>query len=163
MLFRSQAFGNNCDFTGTGTCLLSGERGSAWYSIPITTSGVLQFDIIPNDWAGAPSTSATDYDFAVWRTVGASSVNCINIAAGAVPVACNYSGLGVTGLSGTVGNAPAAYPGFDASYEPQINVTAGETYVLVISNFSNSTSGFTLRFNNTSPINYTSPGTANVV
>jgi hypothetical protein len=158
-----QAFGNSCDFNGTGTCLAAGERGSAWYLIPIAASGVLQFNIIPNDWAGAPSTSATDYDFAIWRTSGTGAVNCLNISAGAVPVTCNYSALGVTGLAGSLGNAPVAFPGFDGSYEPQLNVTAGETYVLVISNFSNSTSGFTLDFNPSSPINYTSPGTANVV
>ncbi|MFM9051190.1 MAG: CUB domain-containing protein, partial [Bacteroidota bacterium] len=160
-----QAFGNSCDFNGSGTCLISGERGSAWYTIPISANGVLQFNIVPNNWAGAPSTTATDYDFAIWRVPAGSTITstCVTIAGGTVPVACNYSALGVTGLYGTLGNAPPAYPGFDFAYEPQINVFAGETYLLVISNFSNSTSGFTLNFDATAPINYTSPSVGSVV
>lgn len=152
-----QMFGNKCDFPGGGTnCLLSGERGSAWYEIQIGASGVLEFNIIPNDWPGAPSLSSTDYDFAVWKTAGSGSVDCAGIAGGAAPLRCNYSGLGVTGCySATAFTAPAAYPGYGAAYDANINVVAGETYLLVISNFSNSTSGFTLNFGPTSPINYT--------
>jgi hypothetical protein len=158
-----QAYGNNCDFTGSGICLASGERGSAWYTIPINTSGNLTFDIVPNDWPGAPSTSGTDYDFAVWKVTGTGSTTCAGILAGAVPIRCNYSGLGVTGCYGASnGTAPAAYPGFGGAYMSQIPVVAGEVYVLVISNFSNSTAGFTLTFGGTStgPVNYTTAATS---
>lgn len=156
-----QAYGNSCDFAGGGgNCLLSGERGSAWYSIPIAANGTLEFNIIPNDWPGAPSTSGTDYDFAIWKISGSGATTCSSILTGAVPLKCNYSFLGVTGLSAT-GNAPAAYPGFDAAYESSLSVNAGDVYVLVISNHSNSTSGFTINFNPGSPIAYT--GTASSV
>lgn len=148
-----QAYGNNCDFDGSGICLSTGERGSVWYSIPINAAGVLEFDIVPNDWPGAPSTASTDYDFAVWKVTGSGSTSCTGIAAGAVPDRCNYDGLGVGGCFGT-GNAPAAYPGFNAAYESQLTVVAGEVYLLVISNYTNSTSGFTLNINPTSPVNY---------
>ncbi len=157
-----QVFGNNCDFPGGGgNCLLSGERGSAWYEIQIASNGVLEFNIIPNDWPGAPSLTSTDYDFALWKTTGPGAVNCALIAAGAVPLRCNYSALGVTGCySGSAGVAPAAYPGYGAAYDANLAVTAGETYLLVVSNFSNSTSGFSLNFAPAAPINYTpSPGT----
>ncbi len=153
-----QAYGNICDFPGGGgNCLASGERGSVWYTIPINAAGTLEFDIVPNDWIGAPSTAGTDYDFAVWKTAGAGAVTCANIQAGAVPLACNYSGLGVTGCA-PGGNAPAAYPGFNGAYEAPLAVVAGEVYQLVISNFSNSTSGFTVNFNIAAPINYTAAG-----
>jgi hypothetical protein len=155
-----QAYGNICDFTGAGTCLTSGERGSAWYNIPISANGNLAFDIVPNDWPGAPSTAGTDYDFAIWKIVGAGSTTCAAIASvgGSTPVRCNYSGLGVTGcFSNVVNTAPGAYPGFNFAYETQIPVLAGEVYLLVVSNFSNSTSGFTMNFG-ASPINYASVG-----
>lgn len=154
-----QAYGNICDFSGGGTnCLMSGERGSAWYTIPVNAAGNLTFDIVPNDWPGAPSTAGTDYDFAVWKVAGAGATNCAGIAGGAAPLRCNYSGLGVTGCFTTTGTAPAAYPGFGGAYEASIPVVAGEVYLLVVSNFSNSTSGFTLNFGGTAPINYTAAG-----
>lgn len=157
-----QAYGNNCDFTGSGICLASGERGSAWYQININGNGTLAFDIVPNDWPGAPSTSSTDYDFAIWKVAGSgTTTTCSGILSSPTTAlaACNYSGLGLTGCAGT-GNAPAAYPGFDGAYEPAIPVSNGDIYMLVISNFSNSTSGFTLNFSGTSPINYSASPTS---
>ena len=149
-----QAFGNYCDFPGGGgNCLLSGERASAFYQINISANGTFTFDIVPNDWAGAPSTVSTDYDFALWRTTGAGAVNCASIAAGAVPLRCNYSYLGVTGIYSTAGTSPTAYPGFGAAYDASLPVSAGDVLLLIVSNFSNSTSGFTLNFG-ASPINY---------
>lgn len=154
-----QAYGNICDFPGGGSnCLLSGERGSVWYTIPVNAAGTLTFDIVPNDWPGAPSTFCTDYDFAVWKIAGSGSTTCAGIAGGAAPIRCNYSGLGVTGLYTTTGVAPPAYPGFGGAYEASLAVASGDVYVLVISNFSNSTSGFTINFGGVSPINYTAAG-----
>ena len=146
-------YGNICDFSSS-YCLASGERGSAFYEINISSNGTLDFDIVPNDWPGAPSTASTDYDFAVWKTAGSGAVTCAQIAAGTgSPVRCNYDAKGVTGCYST-GNAPAAYPGFNTSYETGIAVSAGETYLLEVSNFSNSTSGFSLNFSSGSPISY---------
>ncbi len=156
-----QSFGNICDFPGGGNnCLLSGERSSVWFEIPINANGNLSFSVVPKDWPGSPSTAGTDYDFAVWKTVGAGAVNCSAIAAGGTPISCNYSALGVTGCFGnTIGTPPAAYPGFGTSFNTSIPVLAGETYVLVVSNFTNSTSGFDIVFGNTSPLNYSATGT----
>jgi hypothetical protein len=161
-----QAVGVNCDFTNGVNCLLSGERGSYWYQINIAANGFLEFDIIPNDWPGAPSTIATDYDFAVWKTTSAGTpgpATCSNLNT-VPPVACNYSGLGVTGcFSAAVGNAPAAYPGFGAAYVSRIPVNAGDSYLLVVSNFSNSTSGFVLNISATAPIATTPPAGGTLV
>ncbi len=143
-----QGFGNYCDIPSS-YCLLAAERGSVWYSF--TTSGVgnINFDIIPNNWPGAPSTTAADYDFALWKVGG--GVTCATILAGtSTPQACNYSSLGVTGISPT-GNAPAAYPGFDASYEVQVPCVAGDQWLLLINNHSTSTDGFTINFATGSP------------
>lgn len=154
-----QAYGNICDFPGGGTnCLMSGERGSCWYTIPINAAGTLTFDIVPNDWPGAPSTLCTDYDFGLWKVAGAGSTTCAGIAAGATPLRCNYSGLGVTGIFTVAGTSPAAYPGFGGAYDANVTVANGDVYVLCISNFSNSTSGFTINFGAAAPINYTAAG-----
>jgi hypothetical protein len=156
-----QSFGNICDFPGAGTnCLYTAERGSAWYQINISAAGNLQFDIVPNDWVGAPSTACTDYDFALWKIAGSGATSCSGIAGGATPLRCNYSSLGVTGLySNSNGNAPSQYPGFGSAYNSQVAVAAGEVYVLVVSNYSNSTSGFTLKFPAGAPVDYTAGGT----
>lgn len=149
------AFGNACDFGSSLNCLLSGERSGSWYIIPIGTNGNLEFDIIPNDWLGAPSTVSTDYDFAIWE-IGMSGIQCSQLGSNA-PVRCNYSALGVTGVSGT-GNSPGAYPGYNTSYEPAITVTVGQVYLLFVSNYTNSTSGFTMNFTGApDPINYAVP------
>jgi hypothetical protein len=154
-----QSFGNYCDFNGSGICLLSGERGSSWYEIKIAANGTLEFSLVPNDWPGAPSTTSTDYDFSLWKIAGSGAVNCSQIATDAIPVRCNYSSLGVTGLFGAVNaTAPAIYPGFGAAYQSGLAVTAGEIYLLVISNFSNSVSGFTLNISPASPVEYGSGG-----
>ncbi len=153
------AYGNICDFGVTGgNCLSSGERGSAWYEIVISADGFLEFDIVPNDWPGT-GTSSTDYDFAVWKTGGSGSTSCAEIAAGtANPLRCNYNNLGVTGLYGpNASTAPPSYPGFNAAYEKRISVSTGDKYQLVVSNYSNSTSGFSINISPSAPVSYTSP------
>lgn len=160
-----QAFGSSCDFPGSGSnCLLSAERGSAWYEINIQNAGVLAFNIIPNDYVAGLPGNETDYDFAIWKMKDGPTNNTVNtcatLASGAAPIRCNYSYLGVTGLNSTVTNqAPAPYtPDYNAAYDAQINVAAGDVYQLVVSNFSNSTSGFTMNFLS-SPVNFTpNPG-----
>ncbi len=147
--------GNICDFNGANICLVNGERSSAWYEFSILSNGAVEFSIVPNDWFGAPSLVSTDYDFAVWKTAGAGAVTCSNIEAGAIPLRCNFSGLGVTGIySSSNGVSPLAYPGFGAAFQSKINVVAGEKYALVISNYTVSNSGFNLNFSATSPIAY---------
>jgi hypothetical protein len=159
-----QAFGNICDYTGgILNCLLTGERGSAWFDIPINANGNLAFSIIPKDWLGAPSIGGTDYDFAIWKIAGSGAVTCAQIATNVAPLRCNYQILGVTGLYGLVNNtAPPQYPGFGVAFNSQLPVLSGERYALVVSNFSNSTSGFEIVFSSSSPINYAASGNASV-
>lgn len=155
-----QSFGNICDFDGSGAnCLNAGERGSAWFEVTMATNGVLEFSIVPKDWSGPamPVGNETDYDFAVWKTVGTGAVTCSDIAPpiNAVPIRCNYSALGITGLySAANGVQPPQYPaGYAVAFSSQINVLAGEHYVILVSNYATSTSGFDIIFG-TSPITY---------
>ena len=168
-----QAVGNICDF-GDDYCLLTGERGSAWYEITVNANGDLMFTIEPNDvvppigTAGVVTDDGTDYDWAIWKKTGSGSVTCTQIASGtSTPLRCNYSSIGITGLY-TGGNNPTALNTFtnhtyssgtyNGAYETPLPVLNGEVYWLVISNFSNSLSGFTINFNNsTNGFNFVAP------
>ncbi|SFB71165.1 Por secretion system C-terminal sorting domain-containing protein [Flexibacter flexilis DSM 6793] len=157
-----QGIGFECDFSVAG-CLGAGERGVVWYKIPVNASGQLIFNIIPNDYNGVVD-DETDYDFAVWKVTSSlltpnnngAAIACSAISTGGeapTPLRCNYSALGVTGLAPS-GASPVEYPNYDDAYEDPINVLAGEEYVLVISNYANSTSGFTITFDDDSPVAY---------
>jgi CUB domain/Secretion system C-terminal sorting domain len=160
-------FGNTCDLPSS-YCLASSERNIVWYSIPINASGNLIFDIVPNDF-NYLTESETDYDFGIWKIAGTGSVSCTSISSGsATPLRCNYSYLGVTGLNNTIElDAPGSLsstvcptcgsynpdPIYDGAYQSRIVVASGDIYLLAVSNYSNSTSGFSIDFLN-SPIGY---------
>lgn len=164
-----QAVGSSCDFTGGGAnCLLSGERGSSWYNISISAAGNLEFNIVPNDYVGGLAGNETDYDFAVWKMKDGPTNTVVNTCATLntnAPIRCDYDFLGVTGLYSATANTafPSYAPDFNSSYEPRLPVQAGDEYLLIVSNFTNSTSGFALQFSAGSPINYTPPGTTSVL
>lgn len=119
------------------TCFSSGgERSSHWYRFFVKTSGTLGFSIKPNPDA--------DYDFALYDITntpeGSSFCDLEN------EIACNWSnwsgGDGTTGL-GCTNFVPAAGPPCDG----MVNVTAGRTYALMVSRFTeNSTSGYDLEW-----------------
>ena len=145
-----QSIGFTCDDTGANNCT-GGEKGSVWYQINISAPGSLNFNIIPNDYVAGNNGAETDYDFVLWKIAGTTgTVNCSTISSsgGNSVTACNYSGDGVTGVSAG-GNAPAPYPAYyNSAYEPTVPVATGDVFVLLIENFSNSTSGFNLDFTN---------------
>ncbi|UJH66707.1 T9SS type B sorting domain-containing protein [Allomuricauda sp. SCSIO 65647] len=131
----TDGYGND-DFDGrtTSGCLEATQTGaiesnSAWYRFRTGASGQLGFNI------GHDSTE--DWDFALYR---ASDCNDLG-----EPIRCNffdnsdqknYTGVGVdpSGDSGSV------------LYEDWLNVNPGEDYYLLINNFSNSNSGFSIQF-----------------
>ncbi|HVA99401.1 MAG TPA: T9SS type A sorting domain-containing protein, partial [Bacteroidia bacterium] len=175
--------GNYCDISST-YCLFSGERNVVWYTIPITTSGNLVFAIVPNDYGnpnpytgqsnpGYTAPTTTDYDFGVWKVAGSGTLaTCATIASGTAPIiACNYNSIGVTGCYGTTaGTAPSNFTGgYGPGFNKKISATAGDVYLLAVSNFTGSTQGFTLLIGTSlltgtasgsdAGVNYTSPTT----
>jgi|GEM_PF-1173713 len=141
--------GATCDFNGDDNCT-GGERASVWYTITMLTAGTLQFDILPSDYDGTEG-SETDYDFLVWKIGGSGTItNCATIATNSAQglVACNYSYLGVTGLYPGGGGNPTYNGGttWDGAYEEVITCAAGDQYLLCVSNFTQSTAGFTIDF-----------------
>lgn len=112
------------------SCLDAGEVNNVWYIFTAQNTGVVNFTLTPLN-------PADDYDWAVFNV---SNATCTEIFYNpALQVACNFSAIpGPTGANGATQGNP--------QNSPPINVTAGETFVINISNFSASQSGYTLDF-----------------
>ncbi len=171
-----QGTGNVCDMANGGTtCMAAGERGSAWYTWTVTGAPVvgtyMNFLITPN--------SPNDYDFIIYVVDTTSMMNgnpggdgipavanyCNSLTnASAYPaVACNWSACGNTGCNQSAGTVNIPGGNFQggagaACVIPAILVPPGmtATFLLQVSNYTTSTSGFTLNFQGT-PINSTPP------
>ncbi|MCC7051514.1 MAG: hypothetical protein IT239_07045, partial [Bacteroidia bacterium] len=140
----NSTYSQNSSYSGTGStqevptssCLGSREKNSVWYVFTVSASGNLAFQITPN--AGSE-----DYDFALYNITGKS---CSDIPSGAATESrCNYSATGgSTGLSSSGSNPsePASGP----NQSTLLPVTVGQTFVLVVSNYSSSQNGYTLNF-----------------
>jgi gliding motility-associated-like protein len=118
----------NNEINGSLGCLSSGEKNDVWYTLNVITSGNLSFTI-------SPTVTTNDYDWAVYNLTNA---NCSDINDNAaLQVSCNFSGssgpTGPNGLSGYQNN-------------PIIPVTAGQTYMINVSQYSTLSNGYTLDF-----------------
>lgn len=109
-----------------------------WYKFTCYSSGSLGFVITPNDLND-------DYDWQLFDVTGHNPNDVYTDAS--LFVACNWSGnSGTTGASaagvGLVNCAGYSYPTFSS----MPNITLGRTYLLMISHFTNSQSGYGLSF-----------------
>jgi len=130
---------NEIPTTGScpGNCLSSGEKNDVWYIFTVNTGGNLGFTITPNS-------QSDDYDWAVYCL---NDYNCEDIYShiSQMQVSCNYSGTaGITGATLMNGNSCEGAGGSNRC--KFIQVETGDIYVLNISNFSSSQSGYTLDF-----------------
>ncbi len=118
------------------SCMLDGEKNDVWYVFTVQTTGNLSFNITPNN-------SSDDYDWAVYNLTNA---NCSDISSNSsLQVSCNWSATsGTTGANG--GSTNTCVEASGPNDNAVIPVTAGETYVLNISNYSSTQSGYTLDF-----------------
>jgi len=144
--------GNYCDYNGGAgcpACITVGERNAVWYSFTASIAGILQFTITPN--------SVVDYDFSLWDVTG-NGAACSQIAAGTLnPIRCSYATAGVTGVTGLQTGAGDNCEGSGGNrFVETVAVVPGQSFVLLVSNFSTSSFvGFNINWG-TSPINYAS-------
>ncbi len=115
----------------SSSCLSSGEDNGVWYTFTVQTPGFLAFNIIPYD-------NTDDYD---WALFDLTNNVCSDIFGNAsLEISCNYSNSitnnGITGANGGPNNQD----------EAMVPVVAGQTFVLFISNYTASTSGYQLDF-----------------
>jgi hypothetical protein len=142
--------GSTCDYTTPYGCFSFGsENNIVWYQIDIASDGTLIYDIVPN-------LSTTDYDWALINVTG-NPTACDQIAAGTLtPVRCNFSGTsGTTGLRASATNTSEGAGG--PPFCTPLPVLAGQSYQLLIWNWSGNNTGFNLDMQATSPVNYTTP------
>ena len=126
---------NAAEINPASSCL-SGEVSSVWYTLTVQTGGKLNFVIIPNDLND-------DYDWAVFNLSGKSCASTFSDPS--AQVSCNFAAwpgkTGATGATNLTSQPPTGLP-----YNAEINVTAGETYVILINNQANSVNGYTIDF-----------------
>lgn len=129
----------------TKSCLNSGERNDVWYIFTVSVSGTLNFSLFPNN----PN---NDYDFALYNL---TNHNCQDIRDSAqLEVACNFSAnlTGCGGITGANGNTTGPCGLMNAG---TVSVIAGQTYVLNVSNYSQTNqNGYTLDFSASSATIY---------
>jgi gliding motility-associated-like protein len=147
----SSSYSQSSSFSGTGSvnelppnssCLGNGETNSVWYTFTAAASGNLNFQLSPlnlND----------DYDFALYNMTNDS---CSGITAGInQPVSCNYSAsAGATGLSSAGSGNQNGSSG--SNQNASLPAQAGETFALLISNFTSSQTGYELSFSGSASI-----------
>jgi gliding motility-associated-like protein len=129
--FSSGSISNPSTNPGSGNsgCLLSGETVSTFITINIVSNGTLAWSIIgPNGGC---------FDWIMWNVSSQPTNNpCQGINNNTLPpVRCNWNGS----CNGNTGMAPSGQlppGGSPSSYEPVLNVTAGQTFILCLSNYS---------------------------
>lgn len=124
----------------TPNCFANPSQQDMFFKFTITKSGVLA-------WTGTPTNKTTEFDWCLWDiTAGCpGTVAC-----------CNYNYAGGSskgfGMQNSAGNVPCGYntaSGVPAKeFSPTMNVTAGSTYMIQISNYLSVGDGFTLSFTN---------------
>jgi hypothetical protein len=126
---------DGCTF---GFCPAGGENYSNWFTFEADNSGTLDITLTPADLND-------DYDFALYGP----NVTCAALGS---PIRCSdAAGLGVTGTGGDVDlTEPASGNGQVAT----VNVIAGDTYILVVDEWSPNSggTGFTLDFTGTATL-----------
>jgi hypothetical protein len=131
---------------------LQEEFASVWYKWTCKDAGNLTFDILPNS-------KADDIDFALYKLPNGLN-DCNNkalvrcMASGETignPLGLNSPCFGVTGLSATatdIVETPGCQSG-DDNYVKDIQMIPGESYVLLVNNFSQSGFGFSISWGGT--------------
>ena len=120
------AFSSGClEQTVTGAI----ESNSAWYRFRTAASGQLGFNI--------GFDTAEDWDFALYRATDCSDLGD--------PVRCNFFDNQDEEAYMGVGEDPSGNTG-SVLYEDWLQVQPGEDYYLLINNFSNNNSGFSIQF-----------------
>lgn len=116
-------------------CLFSGESsgGATWVIIYVASAGTLEFSLNQSGFI----------DWAMWPY---NANSCADIAGNTLaPVRCNWncSSTGGTGIGTPPSGASAC------NYEPPLNVTPGQAFIVCATNFSNVNATINMTFNGT--------------
>lgn len=116
---------------GNQGCLLADEQQGSWYFFSPFTSGTIGLNI-------SPQNAADDYDFALW-----GPMNTVTCPPPGAPTRCSYSDdPGDTGMNSVAADLSEPFTG--DKWVSDIDVVAGQIYMLYIDNFSASGQPFDL-------------------
>ena len=143
--FTTGSFSNPSTNVASGNlgCLLAGELNSTWMIVNVATNGTLEFSF------GTPATGCLDW--IMWPYAGPTT--CTQIINNAIaPVRCNWNAncINFTGIA-----TPLPAGGLAGDFEPELNVTCGQRYLLCLSNYSSQTTSLPLNFFGTASISCT--------
>lgn len=119
--------GNNPAAPANSGCLFSQGPGPQWLLLTISSNGTLGFSF---GAAGSANPQVGFYDWAMWPYTSASCTNIFNNTL--PPVSCNWN----ASSSGGTGMGPVPPGGVAGNYQPSLNVTAGQQFLILISNYS---------------------------
>ncbi|MGJ8660598.1 MAG: gliding motility-associated C-terminal domain-containing protein [Bacteroidota bacterium] len=123
--------------TSNAGCLLSGETSSTFITISCVSSGTLSWSI--------QGPTAGCFDWIMWPYTN-SAATCTAISNNTLaPVACNWNGAcgGYTGMC-PPGALPAGASQLD--FQNSLTVTAGQQFLLCLSNYSSTSQNVNLNF-----------------
>lgn len=130
----------------TGACNNSLETMSLWYTFTVQQDGNLSFILNPN-------TITDDYDWGLFEITNGGCAGIVSQDGSSPEVSCNSYGTfgdngptGISTASGGTGNTNGPGDLNGPAYNGDIPVNTGQTFALVIMNWSNSLSGFTIDF-----------------
>ncbi len=137
--------GQDCS---TGHCM-DGEKNSRWYVFTVIQAGQLRFQI-------TPVMQTDDYDWAVFN-ITTYSCDDIKLHPNWLMRSCNAAGgagyQGATGIStASGGNSNCNNGGNTNKWNADLTVFEGETYVLVVSDWTQTPGGYTLDFSASSAV-----------
>lgn len=127
---------------GNSGCLLSGETVSTFITINVVSNGTLAWSMI--------GTQGGCFDWIMWPNNTGNA--CAGINGNTLsPIACNWNGScnGNTGMA-PPGNLPPG--GSQSSYENPLTVTAGQSFILCLSNYSFTNQSVNLNFFGTAQV-----------
>jgi gliding motility-associated-like protein len=115
-------------------CLLSGELNPTWMVINVAGTGTLEFSFGQDNGTGC-------FDWIMWPYTANSCTQIINNQL--APIRCNWNFPceGFTGIS-----TPPPPGGDPSNFEPELNVTAGQQFLICLSNYSSQTTNLPLNF-----------------
>lgn len=120
------------------------ESQSLWLKVPIGRDGLLEFAILPNN-------NQDDFDFAIYGP----NVSCTNLGASIRCSSTNPQSAGVSANTGLRRSETDQSEGPGSSgngFVSALPVLAGEEYIILIDNFSQTNAGFQLDWTSGSPI-----------
>jgi gliding motility-associated-like protein len=125
-------------------CLLSGELNSTWMVVNIASTGTLEFSFGADGGTGC-------LDWIMWPYNGSTTCNAI-INNTQAPIRCNWNGMceSFTGMA-----TPLPAGGDPTNFEPELNVTCGQRFLICLSNYSSQSTSIPLNFFGTATISCT--------